>query len=184
MVNFRSDVFPSYYFQVLTSDGCRNCIRGVMVSVLALSVVDRGLDPRSGQTKDYKIGICCFSAKHTALRRKNKDWLSRNQDNVSKWHDMSTRELLFLWASTIKIQLRCWSSTKLDLIIISLNINLFWKIAELALNNNHSLTLMAAVVDFQCIWFHFVLVNILVESNQNHGTGFTQFYPASISFNL
>ena len=39
-------------------------IGGVMVSVLASSAVDRGLDPRSGQTKDYKIGICCFFAKH------------------------------------------------------------------------------------------------------------------------
>jgi hypothetical protein len=37
------------------------------------------------QTKDYKIGICCFSAKHTAIRRKCKDWMSRNQDNVSEW---------------------------------------------------------------------------------------------------
>ena len=34
--------------------------------------------------KDYKIGICCFSAKHTALRRKSKDWLSGNQINVSE----------------------------------------------------------------------------------------------------
>ena len=39
-----------------------NCISGVMVSVLASSVVDRMFDPRSGQTKDCKIGICCFSA--------------------------------------------------------------------------------------------------------------------------
>jgi hypothetical protein len=38
---------------------------------------------RSGQTKDYKIGICCFSTKHTALRCKSKDWLARNQNNVS-----------------------------------------------------------------------------------------------------
>jgi hypothetical protein len=44
--------------------------------MLALSVVDRGFDPWSGQTKDYKIGICCFSAKHTALRRKSKDNIS------------------------------------------------------------------------------------------------------------
>jgi hypothetical protein len=35
-----------------------------MVSVLASSAVDRGFEPRSGQTKDYEIGICCFSAKH------------------------------------------------------------------------------------------------------------------------
>jgi len=30
-----------------------------MVSVLASSVVDRGFEPWSGQSKDYKIGICC-----------------------------------------------------------------------------------------------------------------------------
>jgi hypothetical protein len=34
-----------------------------MVSVLGSSAVDRGFEPRSGQTKDYKIGICCFSAR-------------------------------------------------------------------------------------------------------------------------
>ena len=28
------------------------------------------------------IGICCFSTKHAALRRKRKDWLARNQDNA------------------------------------------------------------------------------------------------------
>jgi hypothetical protein len=37
------------------------------------------------KTNDYKIGICCFSAKHEALRRKSKDWLPRNQNNVSEW---------------------------------------------------------------------------------------------------
>jgi hypothetical protein len=39
---------------------------GVMVGVLDSSAVDRGFEPRSGQTKDYKIGICCYSAKHAA----------------------------------------------------------------------------------------------------------------------
>ena len=76
-----------------------------MVSVLASSAVDRGFESRSGQTKDYKISICCFSAKHAAVSRKSKDWLARNQDNVSEWGDMSIRELLFQRASTIKIQL-------------------------------------------------------------------------------
>ena len=70
-------------------------IGGVMVSVLASSEVDRGFEPRSGQTKDYKIGICWFSAKHVALRRKSKDWLVRNENNVSEWGDMSIRGLLF-----------------------------------------------------------------------------------------
>ena len=69
----------------------KNRIGGVMVSVLASSAVDRGFEPRSGHTKDYKIGMCCSSAKHAALKRKNKDWLARNQDNVSDWGDMSIR---------------------------------------------------------------------------------------------
>jgi hypothetical protein len=66
-----------------------------MVGVLASSVVDRGFEHRSGQTKDHAIGICCFSAKHAALRRKSKDWLARNRNNVSEWSDMSTHGLLF-----------------------------------------------------------------------------------------
>jgi hypothetical protein len=66
-----------------------------MVSVLATSGVDSRFEPRSGQTKDYKIVICCFSAKHAALNRKSIDWLTRNQNNASKWSDMSTRGLFF-----------------------------------------------------------------------------------------
>jgi hypothetical protein len=66
-----------------------------MVSVLALSVVGRWFEPRSGQAKDYTIGICCFSAKHAALRRKSKDWVTRNQVNVSEWSDMSIHGQLF-----------------------------------------------------------------------------------------
>ena len=76
-----------------------------MVRVLALGAVDRGIVPQSGQTKDYKIGICYFSTKYAALRRKSKDWFVRNQDDVSEWGNLSIHGLLFQWASTIKIQL-------------------------------------------------------------------------------
>jgi hypothetical protein len=50
-----------------------------MVRMLASSAVDSGFEPISGPTKDYKIDICCFSAKHTSLRRKNKDWLAEKR---------------------------------------------------------------------------------------------------------
>ena len=73
----------------------RGFICGVMVSVIASSAVDRGFEPRSGQTKDFKIGICCFSAEHAALMNKSKDWLARNQNNVSERSDMSICGLLF-----------------------------------------------------------------------------------------
>ena len=37
-------------------------IHDVMVSVSVSSAVDR--EPWWGKTKDYEIGICCFSTKH------------------------------------------------------------------------------------------------------------------------
>jgi hypothetical protein len=64
---------------------------GVMVSVLISSAVDHGFQPCLGQEKDYKIGICCFSGKHAALRRKRQGLLARNQDNVFEWGYMSIR---------------------------------------------------------------------------------------------
>jgi hypothetical protein len=76
-----------------------------MGSVLPSIAVDRELLSRSVQTKDYKIGICSLSTRHAALLGKSKDWLSRNQDNVSVCDDMSIRGLLLQWASTKQIQL-------------------------------------------------------------------------------
>jgi hypothetical protein len=52
----------------------------------------------SGQTKDYKIGIFCFSVQYAALRRKSKDWLALNRYNVSKWDDI----LLFVIVSLMQ----------------------------------------------------------------------------------
>ena len=51
----------------------------IHIIVIKMSnAVGRAFYPRSGQTKDYEIGICCFSTKYVALRRKSKDWLARN----------------------------------------------------------------------------------------------------------
>ena len=71
-----------------------------MDSMLASSAVNRGFEPRSGQSKHYTIGICCVSTKFAAIRSKSKDWLARNQNNVSEWNNMSTRWLLVQWASS------------------------------------------------------------------------------------
>jgi hypothetical protein len=82
------------------------------------------------QIKDYYIGICCFSA---ALRRKSKKWSTLNWDNVSEWSDMSTRGMLFQWASSIKIQLSVLVYCKADIIIISKNVTCSRRdIAEIA----------------------------------------------------
>jgi len=39
----------------------KTVIGGVIVSVLSIAL-GRVFTPQSGQTKDYAIGICCFSA--------------------------------------------------------------------------------------------------------------------------
>ena len=93
-------IFHTYFLYL-----ANNYIGGAMVSVFASRAVERGFGPRSDQIKDYTICICWFSAKHTTLRRKNKDWLTLNLDNVSDWSDMSIHGLLFQWSSTIKIRL-------------------------------------------------------------------------------
>jgi hypothetical protein len=82
---------------ILNDPVVSNCIGGIMVivRVIASSAVDRGFEPQSGQTKDYKIDICRFSSKHASLRRKSKVWLTRNQNNVSERSDMSTSGRLF-----------------------------------------------------------------------------------------
>ena len=43
-----------------------NHIGGLVVSVLASSVIDCVFEPQWSQTKDYKIVFCCFSANHAA----------------------------------------------------------------------------------------------------------------------
>ena len=90
----------------------KNRICGIIVSVLA-SCVDRWCKSRSSQSN-----ICCFYIKHTTQRSKNKDWLARNQTNMSEWDYMSTHGLLFQCASIIKIQLSVLVKYKADTIII------------------------------------------------------------------
>ena len=51
-----------------------------MASVFASSAVDRGFEPRSGQTNDYAIGIYCFSTKQVVLRGKSKDWFGSESE--------------------------------------------------------------------------------------------------------
>ena len=47
------------------------------LDMLASSALDHGFEPRSDQTKDYKIGIYYFSAKHLPAlnRRAMTGWL-------------------------------------------------------------------------------------------------------------
>jgi hypothetical protein len=56
-----------------------------MVRALTSSAVDRASETRSDQTKDYKIGSCCFSARHTILWSRANNGLARNHDMCPSW---------------------------------------------------------------------------------------------------
>ena len=43
-----------------------------MVSVVALSMVDRGLESPLGQTKEYHMGICCFFDRHSMKEKQQR----------------------------------------------------------------------------------------------------------------
>ena len=50
-----------------------------MVGILSSS--DHGFEPQLGKTRDYKIGISCFSAKQMVTA----DWLAQNENNVAEF---------------------------------------------------------------------------------------------------
>jgi hypothetical protein len=85
------------------------------------------------RSKDYKINIYSFLAIRAALRSKNKDWLTRRQNNVSEWSDMSTKRVDLVQSEHCYHLIECnlyssWYS---------------WTISHLILSNNHSLKWMS-----------------------------------------
>ena len=108
------------------------------------------------QVKPKTMKLVCVASTQSTQHYRERAKTVWNQDNVSKWRDMSTCWLLFQWASTMKIQLSVLAWNKADLIIISMKINFFspwysWKFVELALNNNHSLTHSIPVFGFRLL---------------------------------
>ena len=53
-----------------------NRIGVVMVSVLSSSIIVCSSSTDRVKPKTIQFGICCFSDKHAALRRKGRDWLA------------------------------------------------------------------------------------------------------------
>jgi hypothetical protein len=97
--------FVSWLWNIIDKCGLLadwNCIDGIMVNVLTSSAAVRWFETWSGKTKDYKIGICCFSSNYVALSSKSNNSLARNQNNVSEWSDNG---LLCQCSSSINIQL-------------------------------------------------------------------------------
>ena len=134
-----------------------NLIDAVIVSLWPLGQYILGSNPCRVKRKTNKISVCCFSAKHAALRSNSKDCLALNQDNVFDRNDMSTNGLLFQWArthGTIKIQLRLLYTTDI-IIIISLNVTC----------SLHDVVKLF-IWDWTTInhhWYRFILINIYTE---------------------
>jgi len=101
---------------------------GVVIgSMLALDVVGCGFEPRWGKTKIIKFAFALI------IKEQQQRLIDTNQDKVSEWSDMSTRGLL-VQTKGIR-QCRHY--------LIECNWFSPWyscNIAQLAFNNNHSLT--------------------------------------------
>jgi hypothetical protein len=78
---------PCFCLLLLVYD-FRSCLGNFITGVNSAKQTD--------QTKDYKLGMCCFFERHTALKRNSKVWLARNKNSVYEWGDMSIRGLLLL----------------------------------------------------------------------------------------
>jgi hypothetical protein len=87
----------------------------------------------SGQIRLYKIGICCFSVNHAALRSKSKDWMSWNHCGMSQHQRHHYQNIIedptmknkLLWTMylctlnyTIKIQLSILVLLKADILVL------------------------------------------------------------------
>jgi hypothetical protein len=86
------------------------CILLFFRIILLEGAVDLSLSPDRLIPKTIKFCSCWFSANHAALMSKSKDWLARNQNNVSEWGDIS-HDYCFseLSTNTIKIKLSVMS---------------------------------------------------------------------------
>jgi hypothetical protein len=51
-------------------------VYSAIVCILASIEIDHWFDSLLLLSQTYKIDICCFSAKHTTLMSKSKDWLA------------------------------------------------------------------------------------------------------------
>jgi hypothetical protein len=63
-----------------------------MASVLSWSAIDRGFEPPSGKTKDYEIGISCFSAQHMHSIKEKEQRLVDSPWCASDWNNDKTKQ--------------------------------------------------------------------------------------------
>ena len=73
----------SLYSIVICEEKLLNCLSGVMFRMVASNAKGCGFYPWPSQTKDIKIGVCCFFTKQAALRSNSKDRSGQGQNNVS-----------------------------------------------------------------------------------------------------
>jgi hypothetical protein len=84
-------LFASLYVRIGIFLTCSNNLHESIISIRGDDWVHKTslIPAKFYWTKDYKINIVCFSAKHAALRRKNKYWLAWNQNYVFEVDDMT-----------------------------------------------------------------------------------------------
>ena len=83
-----NDIFESVSLQ-------KGHTRAAMISALTSSAVDCGFEPCRVKPKAIKLLFVASPLCRATLMRRSKNWVTRNQDNMSGWGNMYIRGLLF-----------------------------------------------------------------------------------------
>ena len=73
-MTFSNEFMSTNYFKKKRGENHSSNRMAVFGSSMCIYLCNQCLsEPRSTQTKDYEIGICCFPVKHASLRCKSRD---------------------------------------------------------------------------------------------------------------
>lgn len=106
----------AWYFYTRIHVVLKLFLSGVMVSMLTLSAVYQGFVPQLGQTNNFKIDICYFSAKHAAFRSKSNDYLAHSRDDVSEQSNIRTDEQNHLIQKNVLSPIYNWQTAHFALL--------------------------------------------------------------------
>jgi hypothetical protein len=113
--------YENYLCPITITSPNKDHIAGVIACVLAAIAVDRGFKLRSGQIKDFKIGICCFSAS-IHIKELKTCWLGSRIMCPCLAADCCFSEL-----ALYKNPTACWSSTKrMQLVLAMIYVGFFF----------------------------------------------------------
>ena len=85
------ECFDLSYLTYISCDKCQYCH---LCDVFLFPPIKCGISWVSVPVGSNHRPSNCFTAKHAAVRSKNKDWLARSRENVTGWHGVGRMSLV------------------------------------------------------------------------------------------